>query len=129
MQMIIATHLTWIHREILEGMVARPGPRHSYLIKPAGLEARADYPGLTVLDGGFDDIPLKDESLDALIAVDIQDALNLKRSCREFRRALKSRGVVFGWAPFMGLGGTTDPLGVGEVMKKMKWCWSGSPNL
>ncbi len=129
MSMIMSTHLTMLHREILEGMIARPGARHSYLIKPVGLEARADYPGLTVLDGGFDDIPLKDESLDALIAVDIQDALNLKRSCREFRRVLKPGGVIFGCAPFMGLGGTNDPLDVGEFMKKMKCSWSGSPYL
>jgi DNA-binding PadR family transcriptional regulator len=129
MAMIMSAHLTLLHREVLEGMARRSGAKRTYLIKPAGLEAHAEYPNLTVLDGGFDDIPLKEGCLDSLIVIDIQDAVNLKRSCREFRRVLRTGGVLFGCAPFMGVTGANDPLDVGEFMKKMKCLWGGNPYL
>ena len=117
--------LTLLHREIVEGVCRRSGGKHTYLIKPSHMKATAEFPDMTVLDGAFDDIPLKDNSLDGIIVADIQDAANLKRSCREFRRVLKEGGIVVGCSPFMGLGGVNDPLEVGEFMKKMKYTWSG----
>ncbi len=129
MAMIISSQLTMLHREILEGMTKRSGAKRSYLVRPADLDTHADFPHLTVLDGTFDDIPLRDGSLDSLIAVDIQDAVNLKRSCKEFRRVLQAGGIVFGCAPFMGMTGEHDPLDLGEFMKMMKCSWSGEPYL
>ena len=122
---VVSQPLTHLHREILEGMCRRSGGKHTYLVKPSHIKAQAEFPDMTVLDGAFDDIPLKDSSLDGVIVVDIQDAASLKRSCREFRRVLKEGGVIVGCSPFMGLGGVNDPLEVGEFMKKMKYTWSG----
>jgi hypothetical protein len=42
---------------------------------------------------------------------------------------LRSGGMVFGCAPFMGLGGTNDPLDLGEFMMKMKFDLTGKPYL
>ncbi len=127
--MVISQPLTRFHQEILENACRRTGAKHTYLVKPPESGAAPGLPGLTVLDGSFEDIQLKEKSLDCLIVVDIQDATNLKRCLREFRRLLRSGGVMFGCAPFMGLAGPSDPLDVGEFMKKMKYGWSGKPYL
>lgn len=127
--MVISEPLTHLHREILEGLAQRAGGLRTYLIKPRHVTAQVDLPNLTILEGRFDDIPLKDKGLDALLVVDIQDATNIGRCCREFRRVLRAGGVLFGCAPFMGLGGARDPLEVGEFMKKTKYNWSHRPYL
>src|SRR3989442_1255015 len=99
------------------------------LIKPPHIKADLDLTDLTVLDGGFEDIPMKDKSLDAIVAVDVQDSENLEASCKEFRRVLRNGGILVGCTPFMGLGGANDPLDVGEFMKKAKYILSGRPYL
>ena len=127
--MVLSQSLTPLHRQILEGARRRDGAKRTYLIKPPKVEVDADLPKLNVLDGTFDDIPLKDESLDGMIAVDVQDATNLPRTIREFRRVLRAGGVIFACSPFMGLGGVNDPLEVGEFMKQMRCKWTGRPYL
>ena len=127
--LVITESLSYVHRELLEGICARSGAIRTYLIKPPSVRTDLEVPNLTLLDGALDDIPLKDRSLDAIVVVDIQDAVNIKTCCREFRRVLKSSGVIFGCAPFMGLGGVTDPLEAGEFMKKMKYTLTGRPYL
>jgi len=121
----ISQPLTHLHREVLEGICGRSGAKSTYLIKPAHVDVSAEFPDLIVLTGSFDDIPLRDHTLDAVAVVDIQDATNLRRCCREFRRVLRSGGVLWGCSPFMGLGGDRDPLEVGEYMKKLKYEWTG----
>jgi len=127
--MVISASLTPLHRQILDGACRRGGAKRTYLVKPPNVEVDADIPKLNVLDGTFDDIPLKDESLDGMIAVDVQDATNLPRTMREFRRVLRAGGVIFACSPFMGLGGVKDPLEVGEFMKQMRCKWTGRPYL
>jgi len=127
--MVISQSLTPLHRQILDGAGRRDGAKRTYLIKPPKVEVDADLPKLNVLDGAFDDIPLKEASLDGMIAVDIQDATNLPRTMREFRRVLRAGGVIFACSPFMGLGGVKDPLEVGEFMKQMRCKWTGRPYL
>ena len=121
--------LTTLHREVLLGMHARPGAKHTYLIKPPQVKADVELPNLTILDGSFDDIPLKDKSLDGMVVVDIQDAFNIRTCCSEFQRVLKSGGVMIGCAPFMGLVGEDEPLDVGEFIKRTKCNLAGKPYL
>ena len=127
--LIISEPLTVVHREILNGLLRRKGAERTYLIKPPHIIAEVERPNLTVLDGTFDDIPMKDKSLDAMIVVDIQDATYHERCCKEFLRVLRAGGVMVACCPFVGLGGTNDPLDVGEFMKKTKFTLSGRPYL
>jgi len=55
-----------------------------------------------------------------MLVVDIQDAVRLRSCSAEFRRVLKDGGIVSCCAAFLGLGAETDPLEVGEFMKKMR---------
>ncbi len=125
--LMISEPLSPVHREYLEAITGRKGAKKTYLIKPEPIRADVELPNLTVLDGTFEDIPLKDHSLDAMIVVDIQDAVNLKVCCKEFRRVLKPGAVICGCAPFMGLGGKDDPLDLGEFMKKTKYALTAKP--
>lgn len=127
--LVTSEALTALHRELLTGMQARSGAKHTYLIKPPTVKADVELPNLTVLDGSFDDIPLKEKSLDGMVVVDIQDAFNVRTCCLEFKRVLKSGGVMVGCAPFMGLVGEDEPLDVGEFMKRTKCHLEGRPYL
>ena len=127
--LVISEPLTRLHRLILDKLCTRSGGERTYLIKPPHIKADLDLTDLTVLDGGFEDIPMKDKSLDAIVAVDVQDSENLEASCKEFRRVLRNGGILVGCTPFMGLGGANDPLDVGEFMKKAKYTLSGRPYL
>ena len=125
--LLISEPLSPVHRAYLEAIAGRDGAKKTYLIKSGTIRSDVDLPNLTVLDGTFEDIPLKDNSLDAMIVVDIQDAVNLRGSCKEFRRVLKPGAVMCGCAAFMGLGGKNDPLDVGEFMKKTKYALMARP--
>ncbi len=127
--LVISEPLTFLHRELLDGISMRSGAKQTYLIKPSFVSADVELPNLTILDGAFDDLPLKDKSLDAAVVVDIQDATNLGICCRELRRVMKVGGSLLGCAPFMGLSGAYDPLEVGEFMKRMKYSSAGKPYL
>lgn len=124
---VITEPMTQLHRDILYDWCKRPSVEYTYLIKPRGVKADCEAANLKVLDGSLEDIPLKEKSLDALLVVDLQDAVNLKASCREFRRVLKHGGLMIGCCPFMGLGGPNDPLEVGEFMKRTKHELTGRP--
>jgi len=124
---VISEPLTHLHRDLLETLCSRPTGKRTYLVKPPGMRVDIIHPGLTVLDGTFDDIPLKDASLDGMIVVDIQDAHNMKRCCAEFRRVLRDGGVMCACAPFLGLTGEGEPIELGEFMKKMKQDLRGQP--
>ncbi len=126
---VISEPLTHLHRELLLGICQRSGAKRTYLIKPPAIQVHEEFPNLSVLDGAFDDLPLKDKSVDGMLVVDIQDATNLRTCCTEFRRILKGGGIVCGCAPFLGLRGQNDPLDLGEFMKRTKYTWTGKPYL
>jgi len=123
--LVVSQSLTHLHRNILEGACRRSGAKHTYLVKPTNVTSYPQLANLTILEGDFEDLPLKEQSIDGMIVVDIQDAANLERSCREFRRVMREGGVVFACSPFMGLTGETDPLELGEFMKRTKYDWTG----
>ena len=125
--LVTSEALTRLHLEVLDGVCRRPGAERTYLIKPPGTKADVDFANLTIMDGTFDDIPLKEQSLDAMVVVDIQDAARLRASCREFRRVLRNGGLMCGCSPFLGWGAESDPLDLGEFMKKMKYLATGKP--
>lgn len=125
--LLISEPLSRVHREYLDSICQRKGAKRTYLVKPPLMRADVEMPNLTVLDGTFEDIPFKDHSLDAMIVVDIQDAVNPRVCVKEFRRVLKPGAVMCGCAPFMGLSGRDDPLDVGEFMKKTKFTMTARP--
>ena len=120
---------THLHKMIIEKLCGRTGSERTYLIKPPQIRAEASLPNLTIVDGTFEDIPMKDKNLDAIVVVDIQDAANLELCCKELRRVLKSGGIMVACCPFIGLGGAMEPLEVGEYMKRAKYTLSGRPYL
>ncbi len=127
--LIISEPLTRLHKLILDRLRGRKGGERTYLIKPSHITADPQLVDVTTLDGNFEDIPMKDKSLDAIVAVDIQDAANLELCCRELRRVLRTGGIMVACCPFLGLGGAAEPLEVGEYMKRAKYVLSGRPYL
>ena len=123
--LVTSERLTQLHRRILHGLCGRTGAVSTFLIKPASIRSETQIRGLKILDGTLEDIPMKDQSLDAMVVVDLQDSMNLNACCGELRRVLKRGGIMFGCSPFIGLGGEYDPLDVGEFMKKTKYEMTG----
>ena len=126
---MISEPLTHMHAMILDRLCERIRAERTYLIKLPKIQADVQRPSLTVLDGTFEDIPMKDKSLDAIVLMDIQDADNLELCCKELRRVLKRGGIIVACSPFIGLGGAMEPLEVGEYMKRAKYTLSGRPYL
>jgi|SRR2546422_1450167 len=127
--LIISEPLTRLHKLILDKLRRRKGGERTYLIKPPHIKTESGLVDVTTLEGDFEDIPMKDKSLDAIVAVDIQDSANLELCCKELRRVLKTGGVMVACCPFLGLAGTDEPLEVGEYMKRTKYVMSGRPYL
>jgi len=87
-----------------------------YLIKPSSIEMKLKRNNLVVLDGTYDDIPLKGNFATSLRVADIPTEVDLKSAVVEFHRILKDDGVLLIATPRVLLG-EEGPLSIGSFIE------------
>ncbi len=91
---------------------------HYYCLRPKGIK-NDEYPeNVTVLNGDYHDIPLKDSYLDALIMIDLPGEQVLEQSVKEWSRTLNESGVLSILTPSVLLKEELDPMTIGEYVEK-----------
>lgn len=87
-----------------------------YLIKPSSIEMNLKRNNLVVLDGTYDDIPLKGNFATSLIVADVPTKVDPKSAMVEFHRILKDDGVLLIATPRVLLS-KEGPLSIGSFIE------------
>ena len=89
-----------------------------YFIKPASLDIDLNIENLSCLDGTYQNIPLKNSHLDALLVVDVPSKKLIKNSVKEWHRAIRRKGRLGIITPTALINKIEDPLTIGDFMEK-----------
>jgi len=101
--------LNMLQTEIPEGTL--------YIVSPKSAAAKARLGAMPVLDGTFEDIPMKDDYLDLLVVTG-----NIKSDCleaclTEWHRVVGQDGSLALVTPTATMASYEDPLGIGEFIE------------
>jgi DNA-binding PadR family transcriptional regulator len=105
-QMIVSQ----IYRKVPEGNV--------YLIKPSHVEADLILDKLSILDGDYDNIPLRSNHIDRLVSVSLPRKVSFEGSIKEWDRVVNSGGSVAILTPAILLQKYEDPLSIGDFVER-----------
>ena len=72
-------------------------------------------------DGEYDNVPLKDNSVDLLIVMGVPESKNLRKSMEEWCRVLKTTGRIAILVPNALLSYYKDPLTLGDFLEKWEF--------
>ncbi len=107
MDQMILTHL---HSKVPEGNV--------YLIKPSQVEADLKLNKLTIMDGEYDNIPLRNNHVDMLVSISMPRRVSFESSIKEWDRVVNSDGKVAIMTPAILLQKYEDPLSIGDFVER-----------
>lgn len=105
-QMIV----TYLHSVVPEGNV--------YLIKPSEVEADLILNRLTVMNGDYDNIPLRNNHVDMLVCISMPRRVSFISSVKEWDRVVNSDGRVSIMTPAILLQKYEDPLSIGDFVER-----------
>ena len=91
--------------------------RKTYLVTPNPAAVNSNSHGPILLNGAYDNIPLKEGYVDLLVVVDLPRK-NLKTALTEWRRVLTRRGRLAILTPTVLTRKYQDPLSIGEFIEK-----------
>ncbi len=91
-----------------------------FFVKPSEMSLSFDYSQMTVLNGTLDNIPLKDDHVDLLVAPSLSKIKTLEGSLREWHRLLRSDGRLALFLPTALLDQNPDPLLIGQFIEKFE---------
>jgi DNA-binding PadR family transcriptional regulator len=89
-----------------------------FYIIPRTLEIEKYSKNVVILNGEHQDIPLKNDHLDAIIMIDLPHEQYLKESVIEWSRVLKDGGVISILTPSILLKKEIDPMSIGDFVEK-----------
>ena len=89
-----------------------------YLIKPNSLSVDLKLEELTVMDGIYNDISLRDNLLDLLIVIDLPPKRSLHSSIKQWHRVLSRKGRLAILTPSILIEKKEDPLTIGDFVEK-----------
>lgn len=89
-----------------------------YLVSPKPAAVNPNTDNLFLLNGTYDNIPLKEAYVDLLVVADLPPRNLLKAALREWRRVLTPKGMLAILTPTFLTRKYEDPLTIGEFVEK-----------
>jgi len=115
---VVAADYNPMDDRILSALGRRIPQGTLYLAKPLSVHVEPKIESPVVLDAAIDNIPLKDDYLDALMVRDIPPGELLENAVREWHRLLRKDGRLGILAPTVTLRNHMDPLTIGDFIEK-----------
>jgi ubiquinone/menaquinone biosynthesis C-methylase UbiE len=89
-----------------------------YLIKPTSVKIELKIRNLVLMNGAYNNIPLRTDYLDLLVITDLPPTNSLEEALREWHRVVKQDGRLALLIPTTLLTKNEDPLTIGDFVEK-----------
>ena len=117
----ISPEYSVMHEKVLRGLHGEAPEAKIYFVKPAPLTVDLGFDNLWLLNGTYDNIPLRRRYVDLAIVVGVPERDYLKKSLNEWRRVLKQDGTLAIVTPTVLVGEYDDPLSIGSFIEKFEY--------
>lgn len=114
----ISPEYSVMHEKILRGLHDEAPEAKTYYIKPASLTVDLNFDNLWLLNGTYDNIPLRTSFVDLAIVAEVPERNYLKKSLKEWRRILKRDATLAIVAPTILVRKYDDPLSIDNFIEK-----------
>jgi hypothetical protein len=116
----IVSEPTVMHKFLLKSIRHKLPESVIYFIKPETMSFDEEFSNLSLLNGSFQMIPLKQDFADLLIAPNLSGVHNLEDAVQEWHRLLKNTGKLVIGIPSVLIQQYKDPLKIGQYMEKIE---------
>ncbi len=107
-----------IHERMIYALHDKAPGRKIYLVKPSSVTVKLNLENLLLLDGTYDNIPLKNNFCDLLVVIDLPKKDFLKIALEEWHRVLSQNGRLVIVTPTILTYQHKDPLTIGDFVEK-----------
>lgn len=111
---------TVMHVHLLKSLRSRLPEGLIYFIKPEEMAFDVEIDNLSVLNGSFQNIPLKQDFANLLIVPSLAGVQSFERAVGEWHRLLKSKGKLILGIPTALIQDYKEPLLIGQFIEKIE---------
>ncbi|MCJ7634064.1 PadR family transcriptional regulator [Candidatus Bathyarchaeota archaeon] len=104
---VLVSHL---HQKVPHGKV--------FFIKPKSVQVDLRLSNLLLMDGSYGDIPLKDDYVNLLLAIDLPNEDALEKALKEWFRVINQNGKLAILTPTILVSKCDDPMSIGDFVEK-----------
>ena len=102
--------LSHLHQKVPQGKI--------FLVKPKALQVDLKLDNLLLMDGSYGDIPLKDDYVNLLVAIDLPNEDALLNALKEWVRVINQKGKLAILTPTILISKFDDPMSIGDFVEK-----------
>jgi DNA-binding PadR family transcriptional regulator len=114
----ISPEYSVMHEKMLQGLHGEVPDAKIYFVKPASLAVDLNFDNLWLLNGTYDNIPLRRRYVDLAIVAGVPERNYLRKSLKEWRRVLKQDGTLAMVTPTILVRKYDDPLSIDGFIEK-----------
>lgn len=117
---LVTTRFSVAHERVLRALHDEVRGAKIFLIKPKSLKVDSNLEHMVLLDGTYDNVPLKNSYLDLLIVGGVPGRDALEKCLREWQRVLKQDGTLAVSTPSVLVEKYEDPLSIGNFVERFE---------
>jgi DNA-binding PadR family transcriptional regulator len=114
----VASDSSPMNDKTIEAILQIAPKSKTYIIKPNTVNLKRQFENTTVLEGWYDNLPLKDNYLDLLFLTGMPKKKNFERDLQEWSRVLKENGRLAILIPTILFNAPSDPLTLGDFIER-----------
>lgn len=107
-----------MHERMIYALHNKVPERKVYIAKPSSVTVKLNLDNILLLDGTYDNIPLKNDFCDLLVVIDLPKKDFLKIALEEWHRVLSHNGRLVIVTPTTLTHQYKDPLTIGDFIEK-----------
>lgn len=117
---LVTTRFSVAHERLLRALHDEVTEAKIFLIKPKSLKVDLNLEYVVLLDGAYDNCPLKNSYLDLLVVGGVPGTDALEECMSEWHRVLKQDGTLAVSTPSVLVEKYDDPLSIGNFVERFE---------